>query len=138
VSDFPELSCPLPIGQYERVLMAHGGGGQLMQQLLDRLVQPAFDNPYLATRHDSAVFESGGQRFAFTTDSYVVKPLFFPGGDIGKLAVCGTLNDLAMAGARPLFLSAALIIEEGLPVDALRRVLESMAATARAAGVCSS
>jgi len=135
VSDFPELSCPLPIGQYERVLMAHGGGGQLMQQLLDRLVQPAFDNPYLATRHDSAVFESGGQRFAFTTDSYVVKPLFFPGGDIGKLAACGTLNDLAMAGARPLFLSAALIIEEGLPVDALRRVLESMAATARAAGV---
>jgi len=136
VSDFPELNCPLPIGQYERVLMAHGGGGQLMQQLLDRLVQPAFDNPYLAARHDSAVFESGGQRFAFTTDSYVVKPLFFPGGDIGKLAVCGTLNDLAMAGARPLFLSSALIIEEGFPVDALRRVLESMAATARAAGVC--
>jgi len=135
VSDFPELNCPLPIGQYERVLMAHGGGGQLMQQLLDRLVQPAFDNPYLATRHDSAVFESGGQRFAFTTDSYVVKPLFFPGGDIGKLAVCGTLNDLAMAGARPLFLSSALIIEEGFPVDALRRVLESMAAAARAAGV---
>lgn len=135
MSDFPELNCPLPIGQYERVLMAHGGGGQLMQQLLDRLVQPAFDNPYLAARHDSAVFESGGQRFAFTTDSYVVKPLFFPGGDIGKLAVCGTLNDLAMAGARPLFLSAALIIEEGFPVDALRRVLESMAAAARAAGV---
>jgi hydrogenase expression/formation protein HypE len=135
VSDFPELNCPLPIGQYERVLMAHGGGGQLMQQLLDRLVQPAFDNPYLAARHDSAVFESGGQRFAFTTDSYVVKPLFFPGGDIGKLAVCGTLNDLAMAGARPLFLSSALIIEEGFPVDALRRVLESMAAAARAAGV---
>ena len=135
MSDFPELNCPLPIGQYERVLMAHGGGGQLMQQLLDRLVQPAFDNPYLATRHDSAVFESGGQRFAFTTDSYVVKPLFFPGGDIGKLAVCGTLNDLAMAGARPLFLSSALIIEEGFPVDALRRVLESMAAAARAAGV---
>jgi hydrogenase expression/formation protein HypE len=115
--------------------MAHGGGGQLMQQLLDRLVQPAFDNPYLANRHDSAVFESGGLRYAFTTDSYVVKPLFFPGGDIGKLAVCGTLNDLAMAGARPLFLSAALIIEEGLPIESLQRVLESMAAAARAAGV---
>ena len=135
MSEPPELNCPLPLGQYERIVMAHGGGGQLMQQLLDRLVQPAFDNPYLADRHDSAVFESGGLRYAFTTDSYVVKPLFFPGGDIGRLAVCGTLNDLAMAGARPLFLSAALIIEEGLPVESLQRVLESMAATARAAGV---
>jgi hydrogenase expression/formation protein HypE len=130
-----ELNCPLPLGQYEQVLMAHGGGGQLMQQLLDRLVQPLFDNPQLAARHDSAVLDCGDQRLAFTTDSYVVKPLFFPGGDIGKLAVCGTLNDLAMAGARPLCLSASLIIEEGLPVDDLRRVLESMAATARAAGV---
>ena len=130
-----ELNCPLPLGQYEQVLMAHGGGGQLMQQLLDRLVQPLFDNPQLAARHDSAVLDCGDQRLAFTTDSYVVKPLFFPGGDIGKLAVCGTLNDLAMAGARPLCLSASLIIEEGLPVDDLRRVLESMAATAREAGV---
>ena len=130
-----ELNCPLPLGQYEQVLMAHGGGGQLMQQLLDRLVQPLFDNPQLAARHDSAVLDCGDQRLAFTTDSYVVKPLFFLGGDIGKLAVCGTLNDLAMAGARPLCLSASLIIEEGLPVDDLRRVLESMAATARAAGV---
>ena len=130
-----ELNCPLPLGQYEQVLMAHGGGGQLMQQLLDRLVQPLFDNPQLAARHDSAVLDCGDQRLAFTTDSYVVKPLFFPGGDIGKLAVCGTLNDLAMAGARPLCLSASLIIEEGLPVDDLRRVLESMAATARTAGV---
>ena len=130
-----ETNCAIPLGQYERIVMAHGGGGQLMQQLLDRLVQPAFDNPYLADRHDSAVFESGGLRYAFTTDSYVVKPLFFPGGDIGKLAVCGTLNDLAMAGARPMFMSAALIIEEGLPVETLRRVLESMAAAARAAGV---
>jgi hydrogenase expression/formation protein HypE len=135
VNQPPELNCPLPLGQYERIVMAHGGGGQLMQQLLDRLVQPTFDNPYLADRHDSAVFESGGLRYAFTTDSYVVKPLFFPGGDIGKLAVCGTLNDLAMAGARPMFLSAALIIEEGLPIESLQRVLESMAAAARAAGV---
>jgi hydrogenase expression/formation protein HypE len=135
MSDEFQLACPAPIGQYEHIVMAHGGGGRLMQQLLEKLVQPAFANPYLAARHDSAVFESGGQRLAFTTDSYVVKPLFFPGGDIGKLAVCGTLNDLAMAGAKPLFLSAALIIEEGLPVADLRRVLNSMAETAKAAGV---
>jgi hydrogenase expression/formation protein HypE len=127
-------ACPTPMGQYEHILLAHGGGGRLMQQLLEKLVQPAFANPYLAARHDSAVFEQGGQRYAFTTDSYVVKPLFFPGGDIGKLSVCGTLNDLAMAGARPLFLSAGLIIEEGFPVADLRRVLDSMAETARAAG----
>jgi hydrogenase expression/formation protein HypE len=127
-------ACPAPLGQYERIVMAHGGGGRLMQQLLETLVQPIFANPCLAARHDSAVFEVGGQRLAFTTDSYVIKPLFFPGGDIGKLAVCGTLNDLAMAGAKPLFLSAALIVEEGLPVQDLRRVLESMAEAARAAG----
>jgi hydrogenase expression/formation protein HypE len=136
MSDDFQLACPAPIGQYEHIVMAHGGGGRLMQQLLEQQVLPVFANPYLATRHDSAVFESGGQRLAFTTDSYVVKPLFFPGGDIGKLAVCGTLNDLAMAGAKPLFLSAALIIEEGLPVLDLQRVLNSMAETARAAGVC--
>ncbi|QSA97317.1 hydrogenase expression/formation protein HypE [Methylococcus sp. EFPC2] len=129
-----QLACPTPIGIYEHVVMAHGGGGRLMQQLLDKLVQPAFANPYLAARHDSAVFEQGGQRYAFTTDSYVVKPMFFPGGDIGKLAVCGTLNDLAMAGAKPLFLSAGLIIEEGLPLADLQRILNSMAETARAAG----
>lgn len=135
MSDELQLACPVPIGQYEHIVMAHGGGGRLMQQLLEKLVQPAFANPYLAARHDSAVFESDGKRLAFTTDSYVVKPMFFPGGDIGKLAVCGTLNDLAMAGARPLFLSAALIIEEGLPIADLQRVLNSMAETARAAGV---
>jgi hydrogenase expression/formation protein HypE len=129
------LSCPTPIGQYQQIAMAHGGGGRLMQQLLEKLVQPTFDNPYLSQRHDSAVFEVGTQRCALTTDSYVVKPLFFPGGDIGKLAVCGTLNDLAMTGARPLFLSSALIIEEGLPVSVLQRVLNSMAETARNAGV---
>jgi hydrogenase expression/formation protein HypE len=135
MSDEFQLACPVPIGRYEHIVMAHGGGGRLMQQLLETLVQPAFANPYLAARHDSAVFESGGQRLAFTTDSYVVKPMFFPGGDIGKLAVCGTLNDLAMAGARPLFLSAALIIEEGLSIANLQRVVDSMAETARAAGI---
>jgi hydrogenase expression/formation protein HypE len=135
MSDEFQLACPVPLGQYEHIVMAHGGGGRLMQNLLEGLVQPAFANPHLAARHDSAALEVGGQRLAFTTDSYVVKPLFFPGGDIGKLAVCGTLNDLAMAGARPLYLSAALILEEGLPLADLRRVLDSMAATARAAGV---
>lgn len=129
------LNCPAPIGQYQQIVLAHGGGGRLTRQLLEQLIQPLFANPFLAARHDSAVFETAGQQFAFTTDSYVIKPLFFPGGDIGKLAVCGTLNDLAMAGARPLFLSAALIIEEGLPVADLQRILESMAATAAAAGV---
>jgi hydrogenase expression/formation protein HypE len=135
VSNDFQTACPTPIGHYEHIVMAHGGGGRLMQQFLEKLVQPAFANDYLAARHDSAVFEAGGQRLAFTTDSYVVKPLFFPGGDIGKLAVCGTLNDLAMAGARPLFLSVGLIIEEGLAIAELQRVLASMADTARAAGV---
>ena len=135
MTDELQLACPVPLGQYEQIVMAHGGGGRLMQQLLEKLVQPAFANPYLAARHDSAVIEVGGQRLAFTTDSYVIKPLFFPGGDIGKLAVCGTLNDLAMAGARPMFLSTALIVEEGLAIADLQRVLNSMAETARAAGV---
>jgi hydrogenase expression/formation protein HypE len=135
MSDDFQLACPAPIGQYEHIVMAHGGGGRLMQQLLEQQVLPAFANPYLATRHDSAVFESGGQRLAFTTDSYVVKPLFFPGGDIGKLAVCGTINDLAVGAARPVALSCAVIIEEGLPVETLRAVARSMADTAQAAGV---
>ena len=130
-----ELACPAPIGQYEHIVLAHGGGGRLLQQLLEHLIQPAFANPVLATRHDSAVLDPGGGRLAFTTDSYVIRPLFFPGGDIGKLAVCGTLNDLAMAGAKPLFLSVGLIIEEGMAIADLRRIVHSMAETARAAGV---
>jgi hydrogenase expression/formation protein HypE len=126
--------CPLPAAGYALTVMAHGGGGRLMQQLLDRLIRPALDNPWLAQRHDAAVIECGGVRLAFTTDAYVVKPLFFPGGDIGKLAACGTLNDLAVAGARPLFLSAALVIEEGFPLADLKTVLTSLNAAARAAG----
>jgi len=128
-------ACPLPIGQYAHAVLGHGGGGRLMQQLLEKLIRPALDNPWLEQRHDSAVLECGGTRLAFTTDAYVVKPLFFPGGDIGKLAACGTLNDLAMSGARPLYLSAALIIEEGFPFDALQTVLTSLNAVAQAAGV---
>lgn len=128
------LNCPTPL-HYQHIVMAHGGGGRLMQQLLSQCVQSTFDNPLLNQQHDSAVLDINGAKLAFTTDSYVIKPLFFPGGDIGKLAVCGTLNDLAMSGARPLYLSCSLIIEEGLPLQDLKRILESMQATATAAGV---
>jgi hydrogenase expression/formation protein HypE len=130
-----DLSCPLPIPEYPQVLLAHGGGGRLMHDLLERMILPAFANPLLASRHDSAVFDLGGIRVAFTTDGYVVRPLFFPGGDIGALAVNGTVNDLAMAGARPRYLSAALIIEEGFAMETLGRILASMRAAAEAAGV---
>ena len=110
--------CPIPISQYPHVLLAHGGGGQLTHQLIERMFMPAFANPALGARHDGARVEAGGAQLAFTTDSYVVRPLFFPGGDIGALAVNGTVNDLAMCGARPLYLSAGFILEEGLPMDA--------------------
>jgi hydrogenase expression/formation protein HypE len=129
-----ELNCPLPL-QYEQIVMAHGGGGRLMQQLLDSIIQPVFSNPVLNQKHDSSVFSINGSRLAFTTDSYVVKPLFFSGGDIGKLAVCGTLNDLAMSGAKPLYLSCSLIIEEGFAIKDLQRIVESMQQTAQLAGV---
>lgn len=128
-------SCPLPIADYERVLLAHGGGGRLMHQLIERTIVPAFRNPILETRHDSAVLTLDGVRLAFTTDGYVVRPLFFPGGDIGSLAVNGTINDLAMAGASPLFLSAGFVLEEGLPTQTLQRILASMRRAADAAGV---
>jgi hydrogenase expression/formation protein HypE len=129
------LSCPFPIQDYPRVLLAHGGGGKLMHQLIGKLFVPAFRNPLLETQHDASVFEVGGQRLAFTTDSYVVRPLFFPGGDLGSLAVHGTVNDLAMAGARPLYLSAAYIIEEGLPMETLWKIAASMQQAAQKAGV---
>lgn len=128
-------SCPLPIADYPNVLLAHGGGGRLTQQLIESVFGPAFANPALDERHDGAQLEAGGQRLAFSTDSYVVRPLFFPGSDIGALAVNGTVNDLAMCGARPRWLSAGFIIEEGLPMATLRRVVASMRAAAAAAGV---
>ena len=115
--------------------MGHGSGGKLTAQLIHDLFLPAFDNDYLRKLDDQAVFTSGSARLAFTTDSFVVTPLFFPGGNIGELAVNGTVNDLAMSGARPLFLSAAFIMEEGLPMEELSRIVESMARAARAAGV---
>jgi len=130
MSDELVVSCPIPHVDSERVLLAHGGGGRLMHALLEKLIFPAFRNPLLEQRHDGAVFDVPG-RIAFTTDSYVVKPIFFPGGDIGKLAVYGTINDLAMCGARPVSLSAAFILEEGFPMDDLRRITESMRAAAQ-------
>jgi hydrogenase expression/formation protein HypE len=131
------LSCPVPVGEPGLIQMAHGGGGRRMQRLLEEVIRPRLENPILDQRHDSAVLPSAdrGRRLAFTTDSYVVRPLFFPGGDIGSLAVNGTLNDLAMSGARPLYLSAAFILEEGLPVETLARVCASMRQAADAAGV---
>ena len=134
MSDFT-LSCPAPILSEERILLAHGGGGRLMHQLLERVFLPAFRDPALEERHDGAALEINGVRLAFTTDSYVVRPLFFPGGNIGDLAVNGTVNDLAMCGARPLYLSAGFILEEGLAVETLRRVTDSMRAAAERAGV---
>ncbi len=127
--------CPVPISDYPTVQLAHGGGGRLTQQLIERLFVPSFANPLLAALHDGAVLPVGGERLAFTTDSYVVHPLFFPGGDIGSLAVHGTVNDLAMCGARPLALSCGLILEEGLPMETLERVIASMRDAAAAAGV---
>jgi hydrogenase expression/formation protein HypE len=129
------LNCPIPISQYPHVLMAHGGGGTLMHQLLKDIFGNAFSNPILDTHHDSAQFTVPPGRLAMTTDSYVVRPIFFPGGDIGSMAIHGTVNDLAMSGARPLFLTSAFIIEEGLPMDTLWRVVCSMRDAAKKCGV---
>lgn len=137
MADFQDFTpvCPLPIQQYPQVLLAHGGGGKLMHQLIETVFVPAFSNSLLGVRHDGASFAVGNQRLAFTTDSYVVRPLFFPGGDIGSLAINGTVNDLAMCGARPLYLSAGFILEEGLPMETLWRVIQSMKRAADLAGV---
>jgi hydrogenase expression/formation protein HypE len=134
MTDFT-LSCPLPIAERKTVVLGHGSGGKLSAQLIREIFLPAFDNPLLNRLDDQAVLEAGAARIAFTTDSFVVTPLFFPGGDIGKLAVHGTINDLAMSGASPLALSAAFILEEGFPMEELARIVASMAEAARAAGV---
>jgi hydrogenase expression/formation protein HypE len=128
-------ACPVPVRADQRILLAHGGGGRLTSQLIESLFMPAFANAALDARHDGASVDLGGARIAFSTDSYVVRPLFFPGGDIGALAVNGTVNDLAMCGARPCYLSAGFVIEEGLAMETLARVVASMQAAARAAGV---
>ena len=129
------LSCPLPLTQHKNIVMGHGSGGRLTAQLIHDLFLPAFNNPTLNKLDDQAVLDVGNARVAFTTDSFVVTPLFFPGGNIGELAVNGTVNDLAMSGARPLWLSAAFIMEEGLAMDELSRVVAAMASAASAAGV---
>jgi hydrogenase expression/formation protein HypE len=129
------LSCPIPRVDESTVQMAHGSGGRAMHRLLESVFLPAFHNPALASAHDGAIFTIDETHLAFSTDSYVVHPLFFPGGDIGTLAVNGTVNDLAMCGARPLFISAGFIIEEGLPMETLERVVASMQAAAQVAGV---
>src|ERR1022692_115785 len=130
-----ELSCPTPFPAKDTVLLGHGSGGKLSAELVRDVFLPAFDNPALARLDDQAIVQVNGSRIAITTDSFVVKPLFFPGGDIGSLAVHGTVNDLAMGGAQPLFLSVAFIIEEGLSMGVLRRVVESLQRAAASAGV---
>ncbi|HXK02707.1 MAG TPA: AIR synthase related protein, partial [Verrucomicrobiae bacterium] len=129
------LSCPMPVTQHKTIVLGHGSGGRLTAQLVRDLFLPAFDNPALRKLDDQAVLNVAPGRIALTTDSYVVTPLFFPGGDIGHLAVNGTVNDLAMSGAQPLYLTAAFIIEEGLPLEDLQRVAQSMSQAAREAGV---
>jgi hydrogenase expression/formation protein HypE len=147
MNDDFNLNCPVPLRDYATVQLAHGGGGRLMRDLIEHMFLPAFgttefpsplSSPLVlrpSPPHDAAVLPVSGARLAFTTDSFVVHPLFFPGGDIGKLAVYGTVNDLAMAGAKPAYLSAGFILEEGLPMETLRRVVASMAEAARAVGV---
>lgn len=120
------LNCPMPFKNYSRILLGHGSGGELTHELMDKIFGPAFDNPLLRQAHDGAVSSFEGKRFAMTTDSYVVQPLFFPGGDIGTLAVYGSVNDLAMCGARPLYLSAAFILEEGFEISLLAKIVDSM------------
>jgi hydrogenase expression/formation protein HypE len=128
-------ACPIPITNYNEIVLAHGSGGKLSHQLIDKIVLPQFRNELLEPLHDGAIFSIGGQRVAFSTDSYVVNPIFFPGGDIGKLAVHGTVNDLAMCGARPLYLSVGFILEEGTPMEEFWRVVQSMREAASSAGV---
>src|SRR5947209_11243778 len=133
--DFANLTCPTPVTDRDRILLSHGGGGRLSAELLRSVFLPAFGNAVLNALEDQATVRLPGPRLAFTTDAYVVRPLFFPGGDIGTLAVNGTVNDLAVGGAKPLWLSAAFILEEGLPLADLRRVVGSMRAACEAAGV---
>src|ERR1700752_2089957 len=129
------LSCPVPRVADDRIVLAHGGGGRLTHQLIEKIFLPAFSNAMLEQRHDGAVFPVNGSRLAFTPDSFVVRPLIFPGGTIGDLAIYGTVNDLAMCGARPLYLSAGFILEEGLEMETLRTVVNSMQQAAANANV---
>ncbi|MEX2117588.1 MAG: hydrogenase expression/formation protein HypE [Bacteroidota bacterium] len=131
----PSLSCPVPLKNAQQILLAHGGGGTLTNALVRDLFAPAFNNEMLDDLMDGAVFKQNGSRLAFSTDAYVVNPVIFPGGTIGDLAVNGTVNDLAMCGARPLHLSAAFILEEGFSIETLRLIVSSMSKAAAAAGI---
>ncbi|MGI5447156.1 hydrogenase expression/formation protein HypE [Streptomyces sp. CA-243310] len=133
--DVTGWTCPAPLRDRPRIVMGHGGGGALSAELVQHLFAPAFGGEVLAQMGDAAAVTLGGARLAFSTDSYVVRPLFFPGGDIGDLAVNGTVNDLAMAGARAAYLSCGFILEEGVEMSVVARVARSMGAAARAAGV---
>jgi len=135
IEKLSDQNCPVPLSEYPNILMAHGGGGRLMHQLIEEIFVASFGAPAIKDRMDGAIFASQGKRMAFTTDSYVVRPLFFPGGDIGSLAVNGTVNDLTMCGARPLYLSAGFILEEGLSMDVLWRIAQSMKLSAEKAEV---
>jgi len=130
-----QLSCPIPKSEYDKVLIAHGGGGTLTHQLISKIFLNQFGNEYLNQLHDGAIFEINGSKFAFTTDSYVVKPIFFPGGNIGELAINGTVNDLAVCCAKPLFISTGFIIEEGFEIEELWKIVLSMKEAADKAGV---
>ena len=127
--------CPVPLAHNEQIVMGHGSGGKMSHDLIRKTFLAAFNNSILRTGDDAAPLQIDATRLAVSTDSHVVTPLFFPGGDIGRLAVCGTVNDVAMLGARPLYLTAGFILEEGLPIETLRRVVESMSAAAKEAGV---
>lgn len=135
IVDPASWACPVPLRDYPAIVMGHGGGGRLSAELVEHLFLPAFDDATLAQLTDAAVLEPPVGRMSLTTDSFVVRPLFFPGGSIGDLAVNGTVNDLAMTGARPLYLTAGFILEEGLPLATLGAIVERMRDAARAAGV---
>jgi hydrogenase expression/formation protein HypE len=133
--DFSNWICPLPLADYPTIVMGHGGGGKLGNELVEHLFLPAFRNPALENLGDAAVFELNSGRLAMSTDSFVVQPLFFPGGSIGALAINGTVNDLAVSGAEPKFLSASFILEEGFPLAQLAAIVRAMADAATTAGV---
>jgi hydrogenase expression/formation protein HypE len=133
--NFENWTCPLPLRDYPNIVMGHGGGGKLSGELIEHLFVPAFQNDELAELGDSTVLPFAGGRLAYSTDSFVVRPMFFPGGDIGDLAINGTVNDIAMSGAQPLWLSAGFILEEGLSMNALGAIVDSMGRAARNAGV---
>lgn len=134
--DFSQgLACPIPRSEYDKVLLAHGGGGTLSNKLIGKMFISQFGNEFLNLQHDGAMFSIGSERVAFSTDTYVVKPIFFPGGDIGELAINGTVNDLAMCGAKPLYISVGFVIEEGLSIEELWQIVLSMKRAAENAGV---